>query len=43
MLIMDDYGYWRGARQAVDDYFRERSRPFLQYLDHTGRMGVKLA
>lgn len=21
MLILDDYGYWRGARKAADDYF----------------------
>jgi hypothetical protein len=24
VLIMDDYGYWKGARKAADDYFASR-------------------
>lgn len=43
VLILDDYGHWEGARKAVDEYFRDRPRPLLQYTDYTGRMGVKLA
>jgi hypothetical protein len=41
ILIIDDYGHWGGARKAVDEYFVERERPFLQYIDHTARMGVR--
>ncbi len=42
VLIIDDYGYWGGAKKAVDEYFSTRSKPFLQYTDHTGRIGVKV-
>ena len=42
VLIVDDYGYWGGAKKAVDEYFVKRPKPFLCYVDHTGRMGVKL-
>lgn len=42
VLIVDDYGYWRGARQAVEEYFSEHApRPLLQRIDYTGRMAVK--
>ena len=41
ILIIDDYGHWGGSRKAVDEYFESNSRPFLQYIDHTGRVGVK--
>lgn len=36
-LIIDDYGWWRGSKQAVDDYFdRAGSRPFLSRIDAAG-------
>jgi len=41
ILIIDDYGHWGGARKAVDEYFAKRTRPFLQYIDHTARIAVK--
>ena len=41
ILIIDDYGHWGGARKAVDEYFERHNRPFFQYIDHTGRIGVK--
>jgi O-methyltransferase len=41
LLIVDDYGHWGGARKAVDEYFASVARPFLQYVDYTGRVGVK--
>ncbi|NDF12853.1 MAG: macrocin O-methyltransferase [Proteobacteria bacterium] len=44
VLIIDDYGTWIGARKAVDEYFTTRigsERPFLQYTDFSGRMGIK--
>lgn len=41
-LIIDDYGYWEGARRAVDEYFSEiESPPLLVRVDETGRVGVK--
>ena len=44
VLIIDDYGYWAGAREAVDEYFKGyNNRPFLVYNDYTGRAGVKVA
>ena len=42
VLIIDDYGYWRGARKATDEYLASLPhRPLLQRIDYTGRMCVK--
>jgi len=41
ILIIDDYGHWGAARKAVDEYFAQHARPFLQYIDHTARIAVK--
>lgn len=42
VLILDDYGTWRGAREAVDEYLEEHRVPILlQRLDKAGRMAVK--
>jgi hypothetical protein len=42
VLIIDDYGYWRGCRKAVDEYFNETKTPILlNRVDHTGRIAVK--
>ncbi len=42
ILIIDDYGHFSGARQAVDEYFQDpSSRPFFQRSDYTGRCGIK--
>lgn len=44
VLIIDDYGHWKGARKAVDEYFRETGqRILLDRIDYTGRIGVKQA
>ena len=44
VLILDDYGYWVGARKAVDEYMAEHKLPLLlTRSDHTGRMAVKPA
>lgn len=41
-IIIDDYGHWAGAKQATDEYFEKMGhRPFLQYTDYTGRVGVR--
>jgi O-methyltransferase len=42
VLIIDDYGYWVGARKAVDEFFAGRSdAPLLVRVDATGRVAVK--
>jgi hypothetical protein len=42
VLIVDDYGHWEGAREAVDEYFAANGpAPLLQRVDYTGRMAVK--
>lgn len=42
VLIIDDYGHWKGARKAVDEYFAaEAEPPLLHRIDYTGRIGVK--
>ena len=43
VLILDDYGSWRGARDAVDEYLEEHRVPvLLQRLDKAGRMAIKI-
>jgi O-methyltransferase len=42
VLIVDDYGHWQGARQAVDEYFASQApRLLLNRIDYTGRIAVK--
>lgn len=42
VLIIDDYGHWQGARQAVDEYLDEHRLPLLlNRIDTTGRIAVK--
>jgi hypothetical protein len=42
VLIIDDYGHWAGARQAVDSYFEGRDdAPLLVRVDYGGRVGVR--
>lgn len=42
VLLIDDYGHWRGARRAVDEYFSEHPpRPMLGRIDYTGRIALK--
>jgi hypothetical protein len=44
VLIIDDYGHWVGAKQAVDEYFAAQElKPFLSRLDYTGRLAIKAA
>ena len=37
ILIIDDYGFWKGAKQAVDEYFKNKN-PFLIRIDHSCRL-----
>ena len=42
VLIIDDYGCWSGAKEAVDKYFAEFNIPLLlNRIDYTGRIGIK--
>ena len=42
ILIIDDYGHFKGAKKAVDDYFEETGfYPFFSRSDYTGRICVK--
>ncbi len=42
ILIIDDYGYWLGAREAVDQYLSEQHVDMLlSRIDLTGRMGIR--
>jgi O-methyltransferase len=42
VLIIDDYGHYRGVREAVDEFFaRLPERYFLQRIDYTGRLMIK--
>lgn len=42
VLVIDDYGYWRGARRATDEFLATLPhRPLLHRIDYTGRICVK--
>jgi hypothetical protein len=42
VLIIDDYGHWKGANYAVDEYFdRLGTRPFFHRVDYTCRLIIK--
>lgn len=39
-MIIDDYGHFTGARDAVNEYFA--TKPILLFrIDYTGRLAVK--
>ncbi|HLJ96164.1 MAG TPA: TylF/MycF/NovP-related O-methyltransferase [Gemmataceae bacterium] len=42
VLIIDDYGHWRGAQKAVDEYFENnRISILLNRIDYSARIGIK--
>jgi O-methyltransferase len=43
VLILDDYGYYRGARQATDEFFSGGAGILLNRIDDSGRIGIKPA
>jgi hypothetical protein len=44
VIQLDDYGYWEGARRAVDEFLDHRGiRAPLQRLDYSGRFLIKPA
>jgi len=42
VIIIDDYGHFKGARKAVDEYFEKHSEPLFLRADYTGRVAVKV-
>lgn len=43
IVIVDDYGFWKGARKATDEYLAETGTKLLLHrIDDTGRIAVKL-
>ena len=42
IIQLDDYGYWQGARKAVDEFVRDRGiQAPLHRLDYSGRFLIK--
>lgn len=42
-LVLDDYGFWEGARRAVDQYLSETNNIILlTRIDFSGRIGIKI-
>ena len=43
ILIVDDYGHWKGAKKAIDEYIeKNKIKLFLSRIDYTGRLAVKI-
>lgn len=41
VLIIDDYGYWRGSKEATDEYFSGDNFTLITRIDDTGRLIIK--
>src|SRR5208283_1772962 len=42
VIVVDDYGHWKGARRACDEYFADHRIPILlNRIDYTGRIALK--
>ncbi len=41
IIIIDDYGHWKGCKKAVDEYFVNKKNIFFQQIDYSGLIGVK--
>lgn len=43
VLIIDDYGWWAGARKAADEFLARLEEPvLLQVIDDTGRIAIRM-
>jgi len=43
VLIIDDYGYWKGQKEATDKYFKDNNiKILLNRIDEQGRIGIKI-
>jgi O-methyltransferase len=44
VLILDDYGHYRGAARAADEYLaRVENKPLLQRIDYACGIAIKRA
>ncbi len=42
IIIIDDYGFWKGSKKAVDEYLLQHQIPLMLHrMDETGRSAVK--
>jgi O-methyltransferase len=42
VIVIDDYGHWKGAQEAVDKFLQENNvKILLNRIDYTGRIGIK--
>jgi O-methyltransferase len=42
VIILDDYGFWKGSREAVDEYFAKNNiHVILNRIDGSGRIFIK--
>lgn len=42
ILFIDDYGHWKGARKAVDEYLRRTGQQMMLHrIDYTSRVGIR--
>ena len=42
VLIVDDYGHWKGSKTAVDEYFEGQGiSPQIEQIDYTGIKIIK--
>tara|TARA_Y100000816_G_scaffold265457_1_gene225308 strand:- start:1362 stop:2138 length:777 start_codon:yes stop_codon:yes gene_type:complete len=41
ILIVDDYGHWKGCKKAVKEFFVDKKNIFFQQIDYSGIIGVK--
>jgi len=42
VLIIDDYGFWKGQKEAVDEYFvKHKINILLNRIDEKGRIAIK--
>ena len=42
IIIIDDYGHWKGCKKAVDDFFKQKKNFFFSKIDYSGIIGIKL-
>ena len=42
IIIIDDYGHWRGCKKAVDNFFKDKKNFFFNYIDYSAIIGIKL-
>lgn len=41
VLLIDDYGHWKGCKKAVDDYFKNKKNIFFLSIDNEALLGIK--